>query len=177
MSEGEISIRTYPGGSSFSANPEGGYTRASCVLGGCGGGRETAESVAAFFAARATEHDGYLQQMEALGWTDVVAVYRKILDGQRREKRRKRIEELRKNIAYAQPLHDQNRHKDESWWSGKIYDQMASHPDFNPEEFSARRLQNAVRSAMGFVASLPQMKEELARLCEEAGADSAQEIA
>jgi hypothetical protein len=151
----------------FTANPDGTYSHRSAVLGGCGGGTQTAAEMADFLAKVVFDHPGVLQQLEALGWTDVLALYREILAGREREKRIQRIAELRKTIAYAEPLYAEGRHNDPGYWVEKIIAEKTADPEFNPDDFSLGRTHQAARSAMGLVATLPRLKAELAELLTE----------
>jgi len=166
----ELRVRMSPGMSSFSANPDGTYDHTGCVLGGSiGAGTVNADYVAQFLAKRVEMPAENLQKLEALGWNDVIGKYRELLDQQAHEKRLRRVEQLRKDIAYADPLYQESRHTDFRYWTERIYDNWAANPDFGPEEFSARRLKYAAESAMAFIRTLPKMKAELCHLCQELG--------
>lgn len=70
-------VRTSPGGKTYSRDKEGAYSYRFFVLGGCGGGKCTAEDIARYLATH-YKNSHVESILTALGWSDVLSVFSRL---------------------------------------------------------------------------------------------------
>lgn len=163
MSDQGFMIRTFPGGMRWTRDPDGGFSYASFVSGGCGAGHCDAEAVAKRVLSCVPDLQSELIRLKTLGWDDVVEALTRQAANKAQEGRLLKVVSLRKQIEGLQEFVDEHRGWDYWKFRKYVWDDLvrASGGVVDENEISVRRMHYAAQHLVASPRRLEELKAQL----------------